>query len=148
MLLGERQRIQRRQASRAPSVFNAQPSPNVSQELGDSSLHRQCAAQKEQIPGLHCFNISAEWSGWMRQIYAKVLQSSFGTGVRRVRRHEYVLHCSDIFWGCVLRLTRWETLESNFQKWETDPHGESPSPSIKASANHRAPEICRKIKFL
>src|SRR6266404_6151321 len=26
--------------------------------------------------------------------------------------------------GCAPRLIRWETLESNFQKWQSDPHGE------------------------
>src|SRR6266852_4309302 len=87
MLLGERKSVQRRQASRAPSVFDAQLSSDAPQELGDSSLHWQRATQKEQIPGLHRFNISAERSWWTRQVYAKVLQPLFGTGVRCVRGH-------------------------------------------------------------
>src|SRR5882762_10083175 len=87
MLLGERESVQRRQASRAPSVFDAQLSSDASQELRDSPLHWQRAAQKEQIPGLHRFNIGAERSWWTRQVYAKVLQPSFGTRVCRVRGH-------------------------------------------------------------
>src|SRR6266850_8126015 len=87
MLLGERKRIQRGQASRAPSVFDAQLGPDASQELRDSFLHWQRAAQKEQIPGLHRFNVGAERSWCTRQVYAKVLQPSFGTGVCRVRGH-------------------------------------------------------------
>src|ERR1700680_2872428 len=87
MLLGERKRVQRGQASRAPSVFDAQFASDAAQELGDSSLHWQRATQKEQIPGLHRFNIGAERTWWTRQVYAKVFQALFGTGVRCVRGH-------------------------------------------------------------
>ena len=59
----------------------------ASQELGNAPLHWQRAAQKEHVPGLHCFNIGAERSWWTRQDYAKVFQSLFGTGVRCVRGH-------------------------------------------------------------
>src|SRR2546422_5141174 len=87
MLLGERKRIQRGQASRAPSIFDAQLSSDTSQELGRSSLYRQRAAQEEQVAGLHRFNVGAERSWWTRQVYAKVSQPLFGTGARCVRGH-------------------------------------------------------------
>src|ERR1700722_15070540 len=87
MRLGERKCVQRRQASRAPSVFDAQISSDASQELGGSPLHRQRTAQKEQIPGLHRFNIGAERSWGMREVYAKVLQPSLGAGVCCIRGH-------------------------------------------------------------
>src|SRR6266849_8219139 len=32
--------------------------------------------------------------------------------------------CWNVLSGCTLRLIRWETLESNFQKWQSNPHGE------------------------
>src|SRR5882724_4997506 len=32
--------------------------------------------------------------------------------------------CWSALSGCALRLIRWETLESNFQKWQSGPHGE------------------------
>src|SRR6185295_6921711 len=32
--------------------------------------------------------------------------------------------CWILLSGCALRLIRWETLESNFQKWQSDPRGE------------------------
>src|ERR1700686_1851726 len=82
MLLGDRQRIQRGQAARAPSVFDAQLSSDASQEFGGSCLHWQRAAQKEQLPALHRFDIGAKRGWWTRQDYAKVLQPSFGTVVR------------------------------------------------------------------
>src|SRR5450631_4205971 len=87
MLLGDRKRIQRSQASRTPSVFDAQLSSDASQELGRSSLHWQRAAQEEQVAGLHRFNVGAERSWWTRQVYAKVSQPLFGTGARCVRGH-------------------------------------------------------------
>src|ERR1700675_1711850 len=87
MLLSERKRIQRGQASRAPSVFDAQLSSDTSQELGHSPLHWQRAAQEEQVPGLHRFNVGAERGWWARQVYAEVSQPLFGTGVRCVRGH-------------------------------------------------------------
>src|ERR1700737_736634 len=87
MLLGYRKRVQRRQARRTPSVFDAQITSDASQELGGSPLHWQRAAQKEQVPGLHRFNIGGERSWWTRQVYAKVFQPLFGTGVRCVRGH-------------------------------------------------------------
>src|ERR1700686_78130 len=87
MPLAERERVQRGQASRAPSVFDAQLSSDTSQELGGSPLHWQRPAQEEQVPGLHRLNIGAERSRWTRQVYAKVFQPLFGTGVRCVRGH-------------------------------------------------------------
>src|SRR5216684_6600054 len=32
--------------------------------------------------------------------------------------------CWNVLSGCARQLIRWETLESNFQKWQSDPHGE------------------------
>src|SRR6266404_1322405 len=87
MLLGECKRIQRGQATRAPPFFDVQLSSDTSQEPGYSLLHWQRAAQKEQVPGLDCFNIRAKRSWWTRQFYAKVFQPLFGTGVRCVRGH-------------------------------------------------------------
>src|SRR5256885_3690198 len=87
MLPDERKRVQRGQARRALSVFNAQLGSDASQELRSSLLHWQRAAQKEQVPGLDCFNIRAKRSWWTRQFYAKVFQPLFGTGVRCVRGH-------------------------------------------------------------
>jgi len=31
--------------------------------------------------------------------------------------------CWNVLSGCALRLIRWETLESNFQEWQSDLHG-------------------------
>src|SRR5689334_16929175 len=49
MLLGERERIQRGQARRAPPVFDAQLSSDMSKELGRAILHWQRAAQQQQF---------------------------------------------------------------------------------------------------
>src|SRR5580692_5672746 len=87
MLLDDRKRVQRRQTSRAPSVFDGQLSSDVSQERGNSVLHRQRATQKKQIPGLHRFNVGTEGRWWTGQVNAKVLQPSFGTGIGLVRGH-------------------------------------------------------------
>src|SRR6267378_7762369 len=32
--------------------------------------------------------------------------------------------CWNVLSGCAPRSIRWETLESDFQKWQSDPHGE------------------------
>jgi hypothetical protein len=72
MLLDERKSIQRGQASRAPSVFDAQLTSDASQELWGASLHGQRAAQKEQVPGLYRFHVGAERGRRTRQVYAKL----------------------------------------------------------------------------
>src|ERR1700722_17803094 len=87
MLLDQRQSVQRRQASRAPSVFDAQVVSEAPLEFGNSSLHGQGATQKEQVARLHRLNVGAEWSWRTRQIDAKFLQPFFGAGIRRVRGH-------------------------------------------------------------
>src|SRR5450432_1069714 len=87
MLLGERKRIQRSQASRTPSVFDAQISSDASHELGRASLHWQRAAQEEQVPSLHRLNVGAEMSRWTRQVYAEVSQTLFGTDALCIHGH-------------------------------------------------------------
>src|SRR5438874_10450941 len=87
MLFDERKSVQRGQASRAPSVFDAQLTSDASHKLRGSSLHWQRATQKEQAPGLHRFNVGAEWGWGTRQVYAKVFQPLLGASARCVRGH-------------------------------------------------------------
>src|SRR5437868_10905674 len=87
MLFDERKSIQRGQASRAPSVFDAQLTSDASHKLRGSSLHWQRATQKEQAPGLHRFHVGAERGWGTRQVYAKVFQPLLGASARCVRGH-------------------------------------------------------------
>src|ERR1700733_7334980 len=87
MLLDERKSVQCGQASRAPSVFDAQLTSDASQKLGGASLHGQRATQKEQVSGLHRFNVGAERGWGARQVYAKLFQPLFGASICRVRGH-------------------------------------------------------------
>src|ERR1700730_5814635 len=87
MLFGYCKSVQRGQASRASSVFDAQLASDTSQELGNTSLHWQRPTQEKQLPGLHRFNVSAERSWGARQDYAKVFQPLFGADVRCVGGH-------------------------------------------------------------
>src|SRR4029077_14711568 len=89
MLLHESKSVQRGQASRAPSVFDAQLTSDASQELGGSSLHWQRATQKEQDPDLHRFNVGAERGWGTRQVDAKVFQTLFGTSILSCVRGHY-----------------------------------------------------------
>src|ERR1700722_13794261 len=63
------------QASRCLSA------PNTSTISSDAASATVGCSRNSGVVASEIFNISAEWSGWMRQLYAKVLQSSFGTGV-------------------------------------------------------------------
>ena len=87
MIMGKRKSVQRREASRAPSVFDAQLTSDAPQELGGSTFHRQRAAQKEQVAGLHRLNVGTERGWGTGQANAKVFQPLFGAGIRRVRGH-------------------------------------------------------------
>src|SRR5437660_7219451 len=87
MLFDERKSVQRGQASRAPSVFDAQLTSDASHKLRGSSLHWQRATQKGQVPRLHRFPVGAERGWGTRQVYAKIVQPLLGTSARCVRGH-------------------------------------------------------------
>src|SRR5262249_30388132 len=90
MLLRRGKGVQGSKLRRAPSVFNRQLGSETPQESGGAGFDRQCAAQKQQVPGLHCLDIRAQRLWGMRQVELELFQTFFGSRIRNAGVHEFL----------------------------------------------------------
>jgi hypothetical protein len=61
MLLGNSEAVEYRQTSRLAARFHIQLRSDAPDEFGLVAFRRKHPAEKQQIPGLHCLRIDAEW---------------------------------------------------------------------------------------
>src|SRR6266853_6547489 len=78
MLPRNSQRVERREPSRLPPGFHIEFRADAPDDLCAVAFRGEHPAQEEQVPGLYCFDIGAEWLRRQRELEGKLLQPLLG----------------------------------------------------------------------
>src|SRR6476660_6316097 len=81
--------------SRFAARFHIKLRSNPPDKSCRMTFGREHPAQKEQVAGLHCFHVRAEWLGWRREVDTQFFQARLSAGRRNA------------FAGCHLRCPPW-----------------------------------------